>query len=263
MPDLHGNLLSISHLARCGAKVLFSSKACQVFNHCKSLILKGGLHNNLYIMNMQVANYVTANVTSLPPQLIYTDQSIAWALTTRLTSSSAPPALWHHCLGHLNFRSIKRMVDEGLVTGMTISNRNTPTDPCEPCLEGKQTHDVICKVATTCTKHVLSHVHTDVCGPLPIPSHRGYRYFITFIDDSSCFASVSPLHEKSEVGKLLKAFISQAELETGLKVKVLRSDGGGKYIAGHVKDYLEQCGIKHKVTTPDTPQHNRVAKHFN
>jgi hypothetical protein len=72
-----------------------------------------------------------------------------------------------------------------------------------------------------------------------------------------------PLREKSEVGKSLKAFISQAELETGLKVKTLRSDGGGEYMAGHVNDYLVEHRIKHEVTTPDTPQHNRVAEHLN
>jgi hypothetical protein len=263
MPDLHGNLLSVSHLVWCGTKVLFSGEACQVFDCRKSLILEGGLRNNLYIMNMHIADYVTANVTSLSPQLMDADQSITRALTTQLTFSSAPLTLWHHRLGHLNFRSIKHMVDEGLVTGMTVSNRNTPLDPCEPCLEGKQTRDIIHKVATMCAEHILGCVHTDVCSPLPIPSHHGYRYFIMFIDDSSHFTSVSPLHEKSEVGKLLKAFISWAELETGSKVKILCSDGGGKYIAGHIKDYLKQRRIKHKVTTPNTPQHNGVAECFN
>jgi len=208
VPDLHGNLLSISHLTQCGAKVLFFGEACQVFDRCKSLILEGGLRNNLYIMNMQVADYVTANVASLPSQLMDTDQSFAWALTTQLTSSSAPLALWHRRLGHLNFRSVKRMADESLVTSMTVSDRNTPSDPCKLCLERKQTHDVICKIMMMRTEHVLGHVHTNVCSPLPVPSHRGYRYFITFIDDSSRFASVSPLCEKSEVGKLLKTFIS-------------------------------------------------------
>jgi transposase InsO family protein len=115
----------------------------------------------------------------------------------------------------------------------------------------------------TRTEHILGHVHTDVCGPLPVHSHRSYRYFITFIDDSFRFASVYPLWEKSEVGKSLKAFIARAELKTGLKVKTLRSDRGGKYKAGHVKDYLVECGIKHEVTTPDTPQHNGVAERLN
>jgi transposase InsO family protein len=102
-----------------------------------------------------------------------------------------------------------------------------------------------------------------MCGPLPTVSHHGYRYFITFIDDSSCFASIFPLQEKSEVGKTLKVFISWAELETGQKVKVLCSDRGGEYLAGHLQQYLQEHGIKHEVTTADMPQHNGMAECLN
>ena len=74
---------------------------------------------------------------------------------------------------------------------------------------------MIRKVTTTCAKHMLSHMHTNVCSPLPTPSHHGYWYFITFIDDSSHYTSISPLQKKSEVGKSLKVLITQAELEIG------------------------------------------------
>jgi hypothetical protein len=126
------------------------------------------------------------------------------------------------------------MVDEGLVTGMEISEREPHVQSCKPCLKGKQTHKVIHKAISTRADLVLGHIFTDVCGPLPTLSHRGYKYFVTFIDDKSCFASVYPLQEKSEVGKHLKAHITRAELETGQKVKSLRSDGGGEYTAKHV-----------------------------
>jgi hypothetical protein len=170
-----------------------------------------------------------------------------------LTSSCVSLDLWHHCLGHLHTNAVTCMADEGLVTSMTISDREAPASPCMPCLEGKQTREVICKVTTTHAEHVLGCVHTDVCGPLPTPSHHSHQYFVTFIDDSSHYASISPLRHKSEVGKLLKAFISWAELETGQKVKALRSDGGGEYMANHIQQYLEERGIKHEVTTADTP----------
>jgi len=174
VPDLHRNLLSVLHLAWRGADVLFSGEACQVFNHHKSPILEGGLHNNLYIMNMQVTDYITANVATFSPQLMNANLPLDCALTVQLITSSAPLNLWHHCLGHLNFNAIKRMADEGLVTSMTFSNRDMPTDPFEPCLEGKQTHEVIHKITMTCTKHVLSHMHTDICGPLPVHLHHSY-----------------------------------------------------------------------------------------
>jgi hypothetical protein len=100
---------------------------------------------------------------------------------------------------------------------------------------------------------VLGRIFTDVCGPLPTQSHRGYKYFVTFTDDKSCWVSISPLKEKSEVGQHLKAFITRAELEMGLKVKTLRSDGGGEYMAKHVQQFLTDHGIKHEITMADTP----------
>ncbi len=35
---------------------------------------------------------------------------------------------------------------------------------------------------------------------------------------------------------MLKTFITQAELETGYKVKALYSNGGGEYMAQHIQD---------------------------
>ena len=90
VPDLHRNLLSVSHLAWHGTNVLFSSKACQIFNHRKSPILKGGLHNNLYIKNMQVTNYVTADMATFSPQLMNVNLPLDHALMVRLTTLSAP-----------------------------------------------------------------------------------------------------------------------------------------------------------------------------
>jgi len=155
------------------------------------------------------------------------------------------------------------MADDHLVTGIDITDREPTTSPCEPCLEGKQTCKAIRKVMSTRAENVLGHVYTDVCRPLPVASHRGYRYFVTFINNSSHFTSISPIRAKSEVGKLLKAFITWAELETGYKVKTLRSDGGGKYMAQHIQDWLHERSIKHKVTTADMPQHNGIAERLN
>ena len=55
----------------------------------------------------------------------------------------------------------------------------------------------------------------------------------------------------------------QVEPETGHKLKVLCSDGGGEYTAREVQSFLKDKGIKHKMTTADTPQHNRVAEYMN
>jgi hypothetical protein len=64
MLDLYGNLLSILHLACCSTKVCFLREGYHIYNQQKSLILKGGLCNNLYIIKLQVSGpiLVTTNV---------------------------------------------------------------------------------------------------------------------------------------------------------------------------------------------------------
>jgi hypothetical protein len=141
--------ISSLSLILCGAEVCFLSKACQVYDQQKFLVLEGGLCNNVYIM-------------------------MEHTLMTRLTTSSALLELWHCHLGHLNINTIICMVDKGLITGMTVSNRQVPSSPCKPCLEGKQTYEVICKIIIMHAEHVLGHVYTDVCGPLPVHSHCSY-----------------------------------------------------------------------------------------
>ena len=130
-----------------------------------------------------------------------------------------------------------------MVTGMEITDNSPLTMPCEPCIKG--------------------HIFSDVCGRLPTKSHEGFEYFVTWVDDKSHKVFVAGLQEKSEVTCHLKTFVSRAEIETRQHVGALRSDGGGEYISGEVQHYLEEKGIKHEITMPDTPQHNRVAEHMN
>ena len=187
----------------------------------------------------------------------------AHALTTRLTSFTGSLDLWHRHLGHLSTNAITHMADEELVTGMSITDRDPREHPCKPCLEGKQTREVICKEATSHTDHVLGCIFSDVCSLLPTLSHKGFKYFVTFIDNRTRYVSISPLKKKSEVGKHLKAFVSRAEMDTRHKVKILCLDGGGEYTAGHVQQFLKERRIKHEMMTADMPQHNGVMERLN
>ena len=108
--DLYGNLLSISHLMRHDAKVCFLGEDCHVYDQCKSLILEGGLCNNLYIIKMQVANLVATNIAILDTHSIDATLPPDCALIICLTLSIGSPDLWHHCLGHLHTNAITHMV---------------------------------------------------------------------------------------------------------------------------------------------------------
>ncbi len=93
--DLHGNLLSVSHLTHCGAEVRFLGEDCHMYNKRKTLVLEGRLRNDLYIMCMQINSPVTAKLTILDTHSKDASQPPSFALTTCLTSSSASLDLWH------------------------------------------------------------------------------------------------------------------------------------------------------------------------
>lgn len=63
------------------------------------------------------------------------------------------------------------------------------------------------------------------------------------------------LKEKSQALDSFKSFKAIAENESGCKIKTLRSDRGGEYVA--TADFLKESGIKHHQYTP---QQNGVAE---
>ena len=104
---------------------------------------------------------------------------------------------------------------------------------------------------------------SDVCGRLPTTSRQGYNYFVTFTDDYSRKVFVVGLQEKSEVLQNFKELLARLELQTGQKLKVIRTDGGGEYTGKQFESYLKERGTHHEITTPNTPQHNGVAERLN
>ena len=60
----------------------------------------------------------------------------------------------------------------------------------------------------------------------------------TFIDDCSRKWWVHFMKEKSDVFEHFKTFKAAVEIEIGLKVKCLRSDGGGEYRSNEFSNFL-------------------------
>ena len=63
---------------------------------------------------------------------------------------------------------------------------------CEECILGKMHRAPFPKDATVRGVRKLQLIHSDVCGSMRTHSLGGYAYFLTFIDDMSCFTWVYP-----------------------------------------------------------------------
>jgi len=265
VPELHGNLLSVSRFAKHGSEMCFVGEGCSILDQCKIVACEGDLRGNLYVM------WITTLPISKSAHIVALDSFPAEgedppeaALIANNSGSKASIDIWHQRLGHLNANDVIRMARKGLACGMVIIGNSSPSSHiCKPCIKGKQTRAEIRKETDTRADLVLGHVFSDVCTLFSSRSHQGFLYFVTWIDDKSRKVFVNAMKEKSEVAQHLHTFVVRIELKTGQKLKVLRSDGGGEYTTGEVQSFLKEKGIKHKLTTADTPQHNGVAERMN
>ncbi len=110
------------------------------------------------------------------------------------------------------------------------------------------------RASITSAEGLLDLIHTDVAGPLPVPSKGGSLYFVTFIDNRSRYLTVFPIKSKSHCFSCFVKFHSSEETQKGRKIKAIRSDGGGEYLSNEFKAFLNQNGIHHQQTCAYTPQ---------
>jgi len=71
------------------------------------------------------------------------------------------------------------------------------------------------------------------------------------------------LQKKSDLLSEYKKWLTKAQLHTGTKIQILRSDNGGEYVSNAFKALHDENGTTHQTTVPDTPQQNGVAERLN
>jgi hypothetical protein len=109
--------------------------------------------------------------------------------------------MWHCRLGHIGVKRMKKLHSDGLLESLDYESFET----CEPCLMGKMTRTPFSGSMERATE-LLEIIHTDVCGPMSVPTRGGYRYFATFTDDLSRHGYTYLMKHKSECLKSSKNF---------------------------------------------------------
>ena len=87
-------------------------------------------------------------------------------------NNDSAPYLWHCRLGHIGVKHMKKLHADGLLESLDYESLGT----CEPCLMGKMTKTPFSETMERATD-LLEIIHTDVCGPMNVEAHGGYRYF--------------------------------------------------------------------------------------
>nr|GEX01379.1 hypothetical protein [Tanacetum cinerariifolium] len=169
---------------------------------------------------------------------------------------------WHRRLGHLNFKTMNKLVSHNLVRGLPskcFKNDHT----CVACLKGKQ-HKASCK--TKLVHSVSKPIHTlhmDLFGPTSVSSRNHKWYCLVMTDDFSRFTWTSFLKTKDETSGILRNFITKIENLKELKIKIIRCDNRGEFRNKEMNDFYSKKGIKREFSNARTPQQNGVAERRN
>nr|GEX23881.1 putative ribonuclease H-like domain-containing protein [Tanacetum cinerariifolium] len=212
------NLFSVSQMCDKKNSVLFTESKCLVLSPDFKLIdesqvlLRVPRQNNMYSFDLK--NVVPSG-----------DLTCLFAKATIDESK-----LWHRKLGHVNFKTMNKLVKGNLVRGLpskTFKNDHT----CVACQKGKSIN------------------------------HKTYCLVVT--DDFSRFSWVFFLATKSETSRILKKFITEIENQLNKKVKVIRSDNGTEFKNKEMDELCRKKGIKKEYSVARTPQENGDAERKN
>ena len=242
VPSLRNNLLAVLYLTR------FKGFTVHIFGHSMNFI-----RNDTVLFT---ATINSEGIGYLDGSTIDNSERVQLASTLPLDLT-----LWHRRLGHLNHDSIKKMLRQNLVTGLTLESSAKPDPICEPCLAGKM-HANPFPSSESRSSELLELIHSDL-HYVGTTSHSGFNYWITFIDDHSRIKAVVPLKLKSEAFNAFKRYKAFAENQTGKKIKKFRCDKGGEYVSNEFIEFLDACGIAREYTVRNRPQQNGVAERAN
>lgn len=234
VPSLHSNLVSCSARNRDGYDVNFVNVKCHISRQGE-VICTGRLRDGLYVLS-----------------------NVAFGESAMIASENRDgERLWHQRFGHANVETLKVMARNENVRGLDFKAKPEQGVDRVPCTLRKQFR-VSLKQRSKKSFAAGDVFYTDVCGPLPVKSIGGNKYFVTFTDAMSSYKMVRVMKSKSDV---LREFLSvqrQFERKYDCKVKLLYSDNGGEYVS--LQENLDKHGIEWEYSAPYTPQQNGVSE---
>ncbi|GJS32046.1 retrovirus-related pol polyprotein from transposon TNT 1-94 [Tanacetum coccineum] len=248
--ELQFNLFSVSQMCDKKNSVLFTDTGCFVLSPDFKLadesqvLLKVPRKNNMYSVDMK--NIVPKESLTCLVAKATLDESM----------------LWHRRLGHVNFKTINKLVKENLVRGLPIK-RFENDQTCVACLKGKQ-HKAFCKskIQNSITQPLFM-LHMDLFSSTFVSSLVNKKYCLVVTDDYSRFTWVFFLATKDETSGILKSFITEIENLVDKKVKIIRCDNGTEFKNRVMSEFYEKKGIKKEFSIARNPQQNGVAERRN
>src|SRR5215216_4133055 len=104
-------------------------------------------------------------------------------------------------------------------------------------------------------------MYFDLSEKQIVKTKGGAQYYVTLIDEKTRYVWIRLLKLKSDTSKALESMIREAERQTERKLKVLRTDNAGEYIAIDV--FLDHEGAVHERSLAYSHESNELSERLN
>ena len=257
VPLLSENLVSISQLMDMDIAVVFLNNICKMITQAGRgrLIDIGQREQLLWRLNITVKS---------PSSSLHVAGSVdSGSTVSPISKADHILQRWHMRLGHASSATIKQMAQNKAALGFSIPS-STKLPFCLICVKGKQ-HRASFPVNDKRHHARLpgEFFHSDISGPLPVPSLGGHIYFVTFKDDHSGYRFLYLMKHKNEVYDNIWRLYTTVKYETGNRIRKFCSDNGKEYTDGRVVSFFDQKDVRQEFTASYTPEQNSVAERDN
>lgn len=236
LPRLTANIISVGQLDEGGCRIELEHGVLRIYEPGHKLLARiERSASRLYLLNLDTGRPICLSARS--------DQA-AWH--------------WHARFGHLRFQSLRRLAHHDTVRGLPHIDQIEQV--CEACLAGKQHRAPFPDQARRRVANVIELVYGDICRPISPTTSSGNQYFLLLVDDMSRFMWLVLLPSKDEAPSAIKNFQAVAEVETGRKLKALRTDRGGEFTSVDFGRHCAERGVQRQLTAPYSPQQNGVVE---
>ena len=179
------------------------------------MIGKGRLQNNLYVLDTPaLSSHVLSTLHSASLESF---QILSQSHSQDYVISQASSEIWHQRLGHPSHTKI-----DILSKLLKLSNvKNNHSDLCIICPLAKQ-KQISFPSNPKLSKAPFDLIHIDVWGPFQTPTHDGYKYFFTLVDDCTRVTWLYLLKDKGFVAIVFHEFLQFVKTQYNCNVKAIR-----------------------------------------
>ena len=246
--QLSRNLLSVSKLvAHPGVKdVVFNRFGAIVQSRSGQPMLTATLQNGLYLFKSDP------------------NQMKAFAMMTKAEMHD----LWHARLCHPGSITMFRLAKSSALTGIEDAKSAIgapPSSRCKQCVKGKMSRPSFAesKPDVVRASRPLMTVHSDLHGPIEVPSLSGALYTLVIVDEFSQYVWIELLQSKGQAAGKIIEWVKKIKTAIGVVPVEFHSDRGTEFLNDQLKQFFSGEGITHSTSLPYTPQHNGIAERMN